>query len=63
MRRIHIKMANTNNATTTIELKHVQAQKIRQKITRGKKLLYIFSSLDAIFLSFMIVKVKFVDFC
>lgn len=42
MRRIHIKMANTNNATTTIELKHVQAQKIRQKITRGKKIVIYF---------------------
>lgn len=59
-------MVNTNNTTATIELRHTNTNTNTNELTqktrkRMVKLLFFFL-LDATFLSFMIVKIKFVDF-
>lgn len=57
-------MVNTNNTTATIELRHTNTNtnELTQKARKRMVKLLFFFLLDATFLSFMIVKIKFVDF-
>lgn len=57
-------MVNTNNTTATIELRYTNTNtnELTQKARKRMVKLLFFFLLDATFLSFMIVKIKFVDF-